>query len=170
MKIIEAMKKIKANKEKVVELNNRIQRNSAHLSIETPIYGDDQANKIKEWTQSALDVSRDNVKLLVRIARTNLATPVTIQLGDNQVTKSIAEWVWRRREYAAVDTLVWSQQTDRNLKEGNVQTSPGVLSEVKLIRYYSPEQRDRNLDILRQEPHLIDGALEVVNAVTDLLE
>lgn len=169
MKIIEAMKRIKANKEKIAELNTRIQRHSAHLSFESPVY-EDQAAKVKEWRQSALDVSRDNVELLVKIARTNLATKVTIQLGDNAVTKSIAEWVWRRREYSAIDMQIWMQHTDRNLKEGNVQTSPGVMTEVKLLRYYSPEERDKNLDLLRSEPHLIDGALEVVNAVTDLAE
>lgn len=167
MKIIEAMKQIKANKEKVQELSQRIQRNSAHLSIETPQY-ENQGDKIKEWTQSCLDVSRDNVELLVRIAKTNLATQVTIQLGDKSVTKSIAEWVWRRREYAGLDSAIWQCQGDRNLKEGQVQTSPGVLSEIKLVRYYDATVRDKNLDVLRNEKHLIDSALEVVNAITEL--
>lgn len=169
MKIIEAMKQIKANKEKVHELMQRITRNSAHLSIETPLYPD-QGDKVKEWTQTCLDVSRDNVELLVRIQKTNLATPVTIKLGDKAVTKSIAEWVWRRREYANVDKSIWLAQTDRNLKEGMVQTSPGVMSELKLVRYYDPSVRDQNIDIYSREPHLIDAALEVVNAVTDLVD
>jgi hypothetical protein len=168
MKIIEAMKQIKANKEKVAELIQRIQRNSAHLSIESPQY-ENQADKVREWTQSCLDVSRDNVELLVRIAKTNLATPVTIDLGGKSVTKSIAEWVWRRREYAGVDKAIWLSQGDRNLKEGMVQSSPGVMTDVKLIRYYDPAQRDTNADIHMREPHQIDAALEVVNATTDLL-
>lgn len=168
MKIIEAMKQIKANKEKVLELMQRIQRNAAHLSIETPQY-EDQRAKVGEWTQSCLDVSRDNVELLVRIAKTNLVTNVTIMLGEKPVVKSIAEWVWRRREYAEVDQKVWLCQGDRNLKEGQVQTSPGVLSEIKLVRYYDPAVRDANLDILRNEKHTIDSALEVVNATTELL-
>jgi hypothetical protein len=168
MKIIEAMKQIKANKEKVAELIQRIQRNSAHLSIESPQY-ENQADKVKEWTQSCLDVSRDNVELLVRIARTNLATTVTIDLGGKPVTKTIAEWVWRRREYAGVDKAIWLSQGDRNLKEGMVQSSPGVMTDVKLVRYYDPAQRDANADIHMREPHQIDAALEVVNATTDLL-
>ena len=44
------------------------------------------------------------------------------------------------------------------------------MSEVKLIRYYEPAKRDTAMDILRREPYTIDGALEVVNAVTDLVE
>lgn len=169
MKIIEAMKQVKANKEKIADLSTRIGQNSANLSIETPLYPDAQV-KIIEWTQTCLDISRDNVQLLVRIAKTNMATPVAIQLGDKLVTKSIAEWVWRRREYAALDMSVWSKQTDRGLKEQNVQSSPGMISEIKLVRHYDPATRDANMDILRREPHMIDAALEVVNATTDLLE
>ena len=169
MKIIEAMKQVKANKEKITDLTARIGQNCANLSIETPLYPD-AADKVREWTQSCLDISRDNVELLVRIAKTNMATMVTIQLGENNVTKNIAEWVWRRREYAALDATVWQKQTDRGLKEGNVQTSPGTISEIKLQRHYDPALRDKNLDILRREPHMIDAALEVVNATTDLME
>lgn len=170
MKIIEAMKRIKMNKEKIVELNSRIARNAAHLSIESPLYGTEQAAKVAEWLQACLDISRDNVQLLTRIAKTNLATQVTIDLDGKAVTKSIAEWVWRRREYSQLDFLIVSQLTDRNLREGQIQTSPGVQSDVKLIRYYDPADRDKKLDALRQEPHLIDGHLEVVNAITDLLD
>lgn len=168
MKIIEAMKRVKANKEKITELMQRIQRNSAHLSIEKPQY-EDQMEKVKEWRQSALDTARDNVELLVKIANTNAVTKVTIQLGETNVTKTIAEWVWRRREYAAIDLGIWSSLTDRNLKEGMVQTSPGVQSEITLIRYYDPAERDKNLDALRREKFDIDAALEVANAVTDLV-
>lgn len=170
MKIIEAMKRIKANKEKVQELMQRIQRNAAHLSIETPQYGERQMAQVTEWRQSALDTLRDNIELLNRIARTNLVTPVTIQLGDKNVTKTIAEWVWRRREYAGAEAAIWGSLSDRNLKEGQVQSSPGVFTEVKLLRYYDPVERDKNLDALRKEKFDIDSALEVVNATTDLVE
>lgn len=169
MKIIEAMKTVKANKEKVQELMQRIQRNSAHLSIESPQYGDAQREQVQSWRQSALDALRDNAELLVRIAATNQVTKVSISIGDKSVTKSISEWVWIRREYAALQAGVWGSLSDRNLKEGNVQSSPGVFTEVKLIRYYDPIERDKNLDELRRLPHDIDAALEVVNAVTDLI-
>lgn len=169
MKIIEAMKRIKANKEKVQELMQRIQRNSAHLSIESPQY-ENQAGQLTEWRQSALDTLRDSVELLIRIQRTNMATQVTICIGDKAVTKSIAEWVWRRREYSAAEAAVWGSLSDRNLNEGTVQSSPGVMTEVKLVRYYDPAERDKALDVLRREKFDIDSALEVSNAITDLLD
>jgi len=170
MKIIQAMKLVKANKEKILELQTRIKNHSAHISIEKPLY-EQQQEKVREWTQGCLDIARDNVELLVRIAKTNLATQVTIELAPGKsATKSIAEWVWRRREYAACDKLTWQSQGDRGLKEQRVQTSPEHVTEITIVRYYDPGVRDANLDALRREPSLIDGQLEVTNAVTDLLD
>lgn len=169
MKIIEAMKRVKQNKEKINDLVVKITAGSAHMSHETPVYPD-MKEKLREWAQSCDDLSKENVRLLVAIARTNIGTPVTIKLGDNSVTKSIAEWVWRRREYAALDLRTWQVMTDRNLKEGQVNTSTGVPMDIKIVRNYDPELRDRRMAMFKSEPHEIDAALEVVNAVTDLIE
>lgn len=169
MKIIEAMKRVKMNKEKIADLRKRIANSSANLSYETPVY-EDTAAKIKEWLQSCSDTSQDNVNLLVGIQRTNLATQVPIQMGDKTVTKSIAEWVWRRREYAKMDFDTWSQLTDRGLKEQKVAQSTGAEPmDVKIVRHYDPAQRDDMLAIYRAEPHVIDSVLEIVNATTDLV-
>jgi len=170
MKIIEAMKKVKQNKEKIKDLQDKIGLVSANLSHETPVYGTETGAKIKEWLQSCQDLSKENVRLLCSIARTNLATSVKIELGGKSVDKTIAEWVWRRREYAKLDLLTFSKLTDRGLKEGTGQTSTGVPFEVKLIRHYSPTERDEAVAMYQAEPHEIDAALEVVNAVTDLIE
>lgn len=170
MKIIEAMKYIKMNKAKVAELQARIANVCANLSHETPLYGTETANKVKEWLQSCSDVSQENVRLLTAIQRTNLATSVTIQLGEKSVTKNIAEWVWRRREYAKLDMDTYTKLTDRGLKEGMVQTSTGQPMELKIVRHYDPVARDTAVSMYRNEPHLIDASLEIVNATTDLLE
>ena len=168
MKIIEAMKRVKANKEKIADLHNKIAGASANLSFETPLYGTETANRLNEWTQACDDLTQENIRLLTGIARTNLVTPVTITLGEKSVTKSIAEWVWRRREYAALDLATWSKMTDRNLKEGTGQTSVGTPMEIKIMRHYDPVRRDKMIAMYKSEPHEIDSALEVVNAVTDL--
>ena len=170
MKIIEAMKKVKANKAKIEDLRGKIASVSAHLSFETPLYGVDTATKISEWAQSCTDLSHDNVQLLVAIQRTNLSTFVTIELGGKQVTKTIAEWIWRRREYATIDRQVWASMTDRNLREGVMPSSTGVHTEAKIVRNYDPSWRDTMIAMYTAEPAAIDGALEVVNAVTDLVK
>lgn len=170
MKIIEAMKRIKANKEKIVDLQAKIAQFCANLNFETPTYGAETPNKIREWLQSCNDLTQENVRLLCAIQRTNMTTPVTIAMGEKSVTKSIAEWVWRRREYAAIDLNTWAKLTDRSLKEGTGQNSSGTPVEVKIIRHFDPEQRDKKMSEFKSEPHEIDAALEVVNAVTDLAE
>lgn len=170
MKLIEAMKRVKMNKEKIADLQIKLANISAHLSHETPIYGEQTKEKISEWAQSCHDLTLENVRLLCGIARTNLQTDVIISLGERNVTKSIAEWIWRRREYAKLDLKTWEMMTDRGLKEGTVQASTGVPFEVKIIRNYDPELRDKKIAEFKSEPHEIDAALEVVNAVTDLVE
>jgi hypothetical protein len=168
VKIIEAMKRVKSNKEKVADLQKQIGQYCANLNFETPPYGSETTSKIREWLQSCDDTSLENARLLVAIQRTNLATMVTITLGGNAVTKSIAEWVWRRREYAALDLKTWLMLTDRSLREGTTQSSTGGTVEVKIVRHFDPVQRDKMVAMFKSEPHEIDAALEVVNAVTDL--
>lgn len=164
------MKRVKANKEKIADLQKMIGTYCAALNFETPTYGDETAAKIKEWLQSCTDLSQNNANLLVSIASTNLVTMVPITLGDKAVTKSIAEWVWRRREYAETDLRTWGMLTDRGLKEAKGKNSQGEDVDVKIVRYFDPNQRDKMVAMFRAEPHEIDAALEVINAVTDLIE
>ena len=168
-KVIQAMKRIKENKEKISDLQEKIHKNAAHMSIEKLEY-DEPAEKVEAWVRSCLDLSQENVRLLTAIARTNLATEVTIDIGDNQIKKTIAEWVWRRREYAALDYATIGKLTDRGMKDATIQNSAGGITEVKVIRNYNPLVRDARMEEFRSEPHRIDAALEVINAVTDLVE
>lgn len=170
MKIIEAMKRVKSNKEKIVDLQAKVGQYCVNMSFETLMYGAETPAKVREWMQSATDITQENIRLLCAIQRTNIATAVAITLGDKTVTKSIAEWVWRRREYAAIDLKTWQMLTDRNLKEGTGTNSQGTPVEVKIVRHFDPVQRDKMIAVFKSEPHEIDAALEVVNAVTDLVE
>lgn len=170
MKIIEAMKAVKANKDKVHDLCRRISQSSANLSNETPLYGETTAAKITGWLQSIHDIGAVNIRLLTAIQRTNMVTPVTITLGGQNITKTIAEWVWRRREYANQDMAAWALLTDRGLREKREVNSQGQTVDIKIVRHFDAAVRDEKIDLYRSEPHLIDAALEVVNAVTDLIE
>jgi hypothetical protein len=172
MKLIEAMKRVKANKEKIANLQQMIGSYSAHLSHETPVYGTETPEKITGWAQTCEDLGQENIRLLTAIARTNLATQVTVTLGEKRVTKPISEWIWRRREYAALDLITYQRMNDRNLKEGHMPSSVpgGTPVEVKIVRSYNPERRDKKVAEYQGEPHEIDATLEVTNAVTDLIE
>lgn len=171
MKIIEAMGAIKLGNDKIADLQRKINQTAAHLSHEKPIY-DDPAAQILEWQQSIHDTGKENVRLLLAIQRTNLATNVSIKMTSGvMVTKSIAEWVWRRREYATKDLSAYSELGDRGLKDQMINTSiPGEKMEIKVVRNFDPKVRDKKILEFKSEPQLIDAALQVVNATTDLLE
>lgn len=169
MKLIEAMKKIKALQEKAEDLREKIGRHCADLDFETAVYPD-QRKQVTEWLQAHMDIMKEILRLRVAVQRTNLATPVTITLGDKAVTKTIAEWIHRRRDLAGYDFQAWKFLTDRGLKEGTIQQSTGQPREVKIRRYFDPAERDKKLELYRTEPQTIDATLEVTNAVTELME
>lgn len=168
MKLIEAMKKIKDLQIKAEDYRKKVSTYCADQSHETPLYGADQKRKITEWIQGHADIIQEILKLRVAIQRTNLATSVTIELGGIQVTKSIAEWIHRRRDLAELDRLCWGGLGDRGLREGTILTSTGEKQEVKIRRYYDPAERDKQVELYRSEPSTIDSTLEVINAVTEL--
>jgi hypothetical protein len=169
MKIIEAMKALKDNDAKVADLQAKISQHCARLSFETSPYSDPRA-QVREWVQSCNDLSQYSATLLVRLAKTNLLTSVTIELGGKQVTKSIAEWVWRRRKFAKLDMETWLRLNDRGLKEGTLPSTQGIAEKVFVLRSYDAEERDKMVAIFSSEPSKIDATLEIVNATTDLVE
>lgn len=169
MKLIEAMKEVKANLVKINDLNVKIQKGCAHLDYETHEYPDPKG-KVSEWLQSCADLSKRNIQLLLAIQKTNLATNVGIKIGDEIINRPIAYWIWRNREYAEKDLNTWSKLTDRGLKEGSIPMSTGGTKDVKIVRNFDPVLRDKMILEYKSEGSLIDAALEVANATTDLLE
>lgn len=179
MKIIEALKQIKDLQRKAEDIRNKIGVSCADLSIETPAYGENQKEQVRQWLQAHSDIIKEILRLRFAVMGTNVVTSVTIELGGKQVTKTIAEWLLRRggknREgsLSALELAAWSKLTDRGLKgkEGAIPSSTGGESQPVKVRYYfDPAERDVKKDELQSEPSLIDGRLEVVNAVTDLVE
>ncbi len=169
MKLIEALKKTKELQQKADDLREKVQKHSVYLNIETPIYPD-QAKQVKEWIQAHSDILKEILRLRVCIQKTNLATDVIIDLGGKSVTKTIAEWIHRRRDLAGEELKMWKGLTDRNLKEGTMKQSNDQPVEVKIVRCYDPAERDEKQFLYQAEPQVVDAKMEVVNAVTDLME
>lgn len=173
MKIIEGLKEIKQNKVKIVDLQTLIDKHSAHLDISTPEYGDNTKKKIAEWIQSIHDTTKRNIELLLAIQRTNLETKVKVKIGDDIIENSIAHWIWRRREYAAIDLATWQKLTDKGLRDQRMKLPPNNEDkDVKVVRNFDPEQRDSKIMKFKLEASKagpIDAALEIANAVTDLI-
>ncbi len=169
MKIIEALKQIKDLVRKSDDLRKKITQHSAYVNIETPVYAD-QKGQVSEWVQAHTDILKEILRLRYAIQKTNITTQVTIELGGKQVTKSVAEWIHRRRDLATLEGEAWKKLTDRNLKEGTGMNSMQQPMEVKIVRCYDPKERDNKIAVLDSEPSLVDAKLEIVNAVTDLIE
>lgn len=170
MKIIEAMRLVKISQEKVSDLKEKVSKHCADLDFETPVYPD-QAKQVREWVQSVQDINKEILRLRIAIQRTNLETKATVELGGKTVTKTVAEWIHRRRDLATSDFEVWSKLGDRGLREGALPSSAGGEQKpVKIRRYYDPSIRDQMVSLYKEEPHLIDSTLEITNAVTDIIE
>lgn len=170
MKLIQAMKKLKDLNIKGDDLRKKVMQHASDLSIESPVYAD-QKRQVAEWIQSHGDILKEILHLRVSIQRTNLATRVDVELDGKRITKTIAEWIHRRRDLANLEQGMWAQLTDRGLKEQNLVTAAGgPVTEIRIRRYFDPAERDRKMEIYRTEPSVIDGTLEIVNATTELLE
>jgi hypothetical protein len=139
------------------------------MSFETPLYPDTK-RQIKEWLQAHGDILKEILRLRVAIQRTNINTEVGIELNGKEVKKTIAEWIHRRRDLAGMELEAWKKLTDRNLKEGTMKQSTGELLEMRISRFYDPVERDKRIEEMTSEPMTIDARLEIVNAVTDLME
>jgi hypothetical protein len=168
MLIIEGLKDIKAVLRKMEDLRNKIQKYCADLDIQSLAYPD-QKKQISEWLQAHHDLALKMTELKASIQATNLATQITIKVGENDVTRSIAEWVIRRREIIDLEVQAWSRLSERGLQDNQIRTQAGDTQVVKVRRYYDSAERDKQMEILTQEKTNIDKALEIANATTKLV-
>lgn len=172
MKIIEAMKKIKDLQRKAEDLRRKIAQYHVDFDYETPTYGtpEQQREQVASWLQAHSDITQEICALRYKIQKTNVSTPVAVEVGGKGVTKTIAEWIHRRRDLASLEKQAWDCLTDKNIAPGGqFKKSSGEVITTQIRRYYDPKLRDQKREMLASEPLLIDGALEIANAVTDLI-
>ena len=170
MTIVEAMKLRKRLSVKAEDLRKKIGDNCAILDVTTPMYQEQKA-VVTGWLQSHRDIVKLMESLSVAISKTNLITEATIVLGGKEVTKSVAAWVVRRRELAAMDLASYKQLSDRGLREQPYQTQGSTEIKVAhVLRFFDPVVRDAMIDLFTGEPSRIDAKLETVNAVTQLAD
>ena len=173
MKIIEGLKKLKDLARKANDIQDKIHKNCADLESDTPAYetAERQFVQVAEWIQAHHDIMKEIESLRLSIQTTNLATMVTIEVADGvRVTKSIAAWIHRRKDLANNEKSVWAGMTNRGLqpKAYKVDGAEGVTV-ANVRKYYNQKVRDAKVEEYTSEPSRIDGSLEVVNAVTDLI-
>lgn len=168
MKLIEALKKVKSDREKIGDLVIKIRKHSARMESHRPEYSKPDA-QVDEWIQGIFDTQKNISALLTRIQKTNLQTNVTIEIGGNQVVKTISEWIVRRREGVDFEILAYKSLTNMGLKPCQINDEEGNAKIDQVVLHFDAKKRDEKLSILVEEKHLIDSALEIINATTDLV-
>jgi hypothetical protein len=169
MKLIEGLKGTKVLQQKANDLRDLVKAHCARSSLETDKYPN-QKGRVAVWMQAHSDLMKEILRLRIAIQRTNLATSVTIELDDKVITKTIAEWIHRRRDLAQEEQSMWNCLTDRGIAEGIVKGPTGDPVEIKIVRFFDPGERDNKRELYQSEPMIIDSRLEVVNATTDMIE
>ena len=172
MKIIEAMKKIKLLLNKITDEQKLIAEHHADLDIENPTYGTvaEQTEIISKKLQGIRDMVHEISSLRFSIQKSNVTIPVTIEIGGNRLTKTIAEWIHRRKDLCTIECNSWACMNDKGMRStGVVKQTNGQERQVQIRRYYDPKKKDAEISVLKSEPLLIDSALEIVNATTELV-
>lgn len=169
MKIIEALKKLKYLEQKSADLKDKISANCAYMDYETPIYPD-MKDKVSGWIQAYKDLLNEISTLSYRLQKTNLSTFVKIELDGVVIEKSIFEWIIRRKKLIPMEVAMYRKISDKGYKEGMVSFPYGNTAMATFKRYYDPKEKEKRQELLTSEPYEIDAKLEVINAITDLLE
>lgn len=169
MKIIEALKQTKDLERKSKDILEKIQKYCADMDYETAVYAD-QRTEVGKWLQSYRDIVREIGRLKFCLSKTNVTIKVTIVIDGNEITKTICEWIERRKKLCAMERLAYANLSNRGLKDVRMQQSAGQIIESRVRYYFDPLLKDKMMDILGAEPSLIDSKLEIINATTDLIE
>lgn len=169
MKIIESLKKVKELYKKADDIRGKISKYCVKMSFEQDRY-ENQGEQVKSWIQAHHDIVLEIERLRERIAKTNLATEVTIEVGGNKVTKSIHSWISRRRDLVGLEMTCWQQLDDKGMNDQKIRMSNGEVQEMTVVRFFDYKDKDHKLDTLKEEYTSIDSTLEIINATTDVLD
>jgi hypothetical protein len=175
VKIIEALKKMKDLQRKADDIRAKIRDNCADIETATPAYGtvEAQAEHVCQWLQAHSDIISEILHLRLLVQKTNLVTEVSVEVTDGyRVTKSIAAWIHRRKDLAKLEATAWSVLTNRSLQPKGYSdpTNKDLIKVANIRKYYDQKTRDTRVELYTSEPSRIDAALEITNAVTDLVE
>jgi hypothetical protein len=176
MKIIEGLKKTKDLQRKASDIRAKLSKHCADLDANVPEYETeaDQREQISKWLQSHSDILKEIETLRLRIQHTNLTTVVKVEVVDDKyVEKTIAAWIHRRKDLAKLEAEAWRCLTNRSLQPRNFSPDPKNPENIQVAnvrKYYNQVERDTNVENFTSEPSRIDGALEIANAITDLVE
>jgi hypothetical protein len=172
-KIVEALKRLRIIEKRVEARCKEITRYASGLSGPTykPLFDTEerQRQEVKSLVQSALDLLKEYHALKRRIEVTNLLTIVTIE-GES---RSIAEWLIEKRKVSGMILAIYNALNEvaanASRREDRMYPSGGGATP-QVTRFYSEEEKNKELRHVMDRTEAIDGRLEVINATTELVD
>lgn len=168
MKIIEALKELRLIDKKIDRNHTNIEKYSSMVSTELPAFNtlEEQRLKVASMVQETRDFVYRKIELKARIAYTNLMTYVTIG-GRKWSLQNLLDF--QRGSLSSIRGAYESLSDHAGqVRLRNAVSLEGRVPQV--VRLYDENSKLTELDFWDTLKEDISARLEVINAVTDLLE
>ena len=168
MKIVEAMKELRTIEKRMQSNISYLDQYSSILNTERPEFGteEDQKKEVAALLQSNKDLMAQYLKIKSSIEKTNLETLVEIK-GE---TKSIGEWLIIRRKLAKVMEMTYSALSSNNASNRMRMNMGSSDRTPQIIKMFDEKIKLEGLDKWQTMSDNIDARLQVINALTDIIE
>ena len=166
MKLVEAMKKLQIITKRMDSNTKDINRYSSIMSNERPEFGseEEQKKEVAGLVQANKDLMEQYLTLKKQIERTNLETEVDVD-GE---TRTISEWLVIRRKMAKMMEATYIALNDNTARGRMAYNSGDKMPQV--VKMFDEKVRLEGLNKWQTMADEIDGRLQVINGLTDIVE
>lgn len=174
MMIIEGMKRLRVIKKRMISNIESINKYAAIVSNERPMFGseDEQKKEVKQIIQSNLDLLKEGLKLKKRVERTNLQ--IVVEMDGEKYT--ISDMLILKREYVqlivqtydALNTNQAQMKLNAMSRQHHVAGQQG--ESLRIDHMFDEKEKNKELRKWQDLYDNIDSRLEVINAITTLLD
>ena len=168
MKIIEVMKDLKLIEKKMQANREKISKYSAIVSTERPTFPteNDQRKEVTSLIQANIDLTTEYIRKKCLINKTNDLVNVEIE-GKNY---TISELLLLKRKLANEMIQTYNSLSDHQAQM-RLRNAPAIDGKpAQVVRMYEEKTRNEGMAFWQELYHTIDSRLEVVNAMTDIIE
>ena len=168
MKMIEALRELRLLEKKMSRNQEYIERYSSMVSTQVPSFNsiDEQREKVRSLLQENIDYAMNRIHLKEQVNYTNLMTQVVLG-GKSWSLQNLLDF---HRGIAGDIRDTYDSLTDRS-GQNQLRSAPTVEGRSpQVIRLYDENMKLTELDRWDTFKEEIGTRLEVINAVTELLE
>ena len=170
MKIIEGLKELKLIESRMKKNAEQIEKYSSVLDTERCHFENEavQTREVEQLVQANKDLQERYLQLKISIEHTNLATKV--QIEGQKKDYSIYELIIIKRKLGSLIKQTYEAMNRKQADMRRIKSMTSQATPVKVITLYDERKKNEALENHEKLMSNIDGRLEVVNAVTDLIE